>query len=129
MGKTGLQFSNCWGRNTLTISTKQTSIELPKTTVIDSNGNPLIISAVLVYSIVNARKALLDVENVHWYVRSQAEASLKQTLSNFPYESSDGSPCLKTEAVQIGNHLCNLLQQKVIPAGAMITSFQLKEIS
>src|SRR3990167_6106974 len=125
----GCHFYNMWGRELLTISTKQTSVELPKTTVVDSNGNPLIISAVFVYRVANARKALLDVENIHYFVKSQAETSLKQTLSRFPYESHDGSPCLKTEAEQIGKHLCSLLQQKSLQAGALIDSFQLKEIS
>mmetsp|Transcript_130599 Transcript_130599/g.194536 ORF Transcript_130599/g.194536 Transcript_130599/m.194536 type:complete len:286 (+) Transcript_130599:34-891(+) len=125
----GINFSNMWGREIRKISTKQQSIELPKTTVVDSNGNPLIISAVIVYRISNSRRALLDVENSRIFVKNQAEAALKQTLSRFPYESNDGSPCLKTEAEQIGKHLCNLLQRKVLQAGAMVDSFQLKEIS
>ena len=125
----GCHFYNCWGLQMKKISTKQISVELQKTTVLDSNGNPLIISAVFVYSIVNARKALLDIENVHSFVTSQGETSLKQTLCRFPYESQDGSPCLKTEAEHIGKHLCAILQQKVMMAGALIHSFQLKEIS
>ena len=125
----GMNFSNMWGRSIRKISTKQQSIELPKTTVVDSNGNPLIISAVIVYRISNSRRAILEVENSRIFVRNQAEAALKQTLSRFPYESNDGSPCLKTEAEQIGRHLCNLLQRKVLQAGALIDSFQLKEIS
>jgi len=125
----GCHFYNCWGLQMRKVSTKQISVELQKTTVLDSNGNPLIISAVFVYSIVNARKALLDIENVHTFVTSQGETSLKQTLCRFPYESHDGSPCLKTEAEHIGKHLCNILQQKVMMAGALIHSFQLKEIS
>jgi len=125
----GIHWANQWGRQALRISTKQRSIELPKTTVVDSNGNPLIISAVIVFSVQNSRRAVLNVENVNTFVQSQAEASLKQTLSRFPYESRDGSPCLKTEAEQISNHLSNLLQRKVIQAGTVIHSFQLKEIS
>lgn len=125
----GMNFSNMWGRTIRTISTKQQSIELPKTTVVDSNGNPLIISAVIVYRVANAKRAVLDVEDSRIFVRNQAEAALKQTLSRFPYESNDNSPCLKTEAEQIGHHLCNLLQKKVLQAGALVDSFQLKEIS
>ena len=125
----GMKFANMWGREIRKISTKQQSIELPKTTVVDSNGNPLIISAVIVYRVANSRRAVLDVENAYVFVKNQAEAALKQTLSRFPYESSDGSPCLKTEAEQIGRHLCNLLQRKVLQAGALVDSFQLKEIS
>merc|ERR1712100_194236 len=100
----GMKLSNMWGRDVRKISTKQQSIELPKTTVVDSNGNPLIISAVIVYRIANARRAVLDVENSYTFVRNQ------------------------TEAEQISRHLCNLLQRKVLQAGALVDSFQLKEI-
>merc|ERR1712000_186088 len=125
----GIHWSNMWGRSLRPVSIKKCSIELPKTTVIDGNGNPLIISAVIVYEIVNSRRSVLDVEHAPSFIKTQAEAALKQTLSRFPYESSDGSPCLKTEASQIGEHLCSVLQDKVTQAGALVDSFQLKEIS
>lgn len=125
----GLHFSNCFGRETFRCSTKKRSIELPKTTVIDSNGNPLIISAVVVFQFVNTKRATLEVENADNFVKSQAECALKQTLSKFPYESMDGSPCLKTEAQLIGEHLTSKLQDKISQAGALAHSFQLKEIS
>mmetsp|Transcript_9218 Transcript_9218/g.12883 ORF Transcript_9218/g.12883 Transcript_9218/m.12883 type:complete len:301 (-) Transcript_9218:60-962(-) len=125
----GLHFSNCFGRETYRCSTKKRSIELPKTTVIDSNGNPLIISAVVVFQFINTRRATLEVDNADYFVKSQAECALKQTLSKFPYESMDGSPCLKTEAQQIGEHLTSMLQDKISQAGALAHSFQLKEIS
>mmetsp|Transcript_8449 Transcript_8449/g.35301 ORF Transcript_8449/g.35301 Transcript_8449/m.35301 type:complete len:298 (+) Transcript_8449:76-969(+) len=125
----GIHFSTMWGRQMFKCSTKKASVELPKTTVIDSNGNPLIISAVVVYQFINTRRAVLDVDMAHNFVKSQGEAALKQTLSRFPYESNDGSPCLKTEAYEIGTHLCKVLQDKVSTAGALVHSFQLKEIS
>ena len=85
----GLHFSNCFGRETFRCSTKKRSIELPKTTVIDSNGNPLIISAVVVFQVINTQRATLEVENAESFIKSQAECALKQTLSKFPYESMD----------------------------------------
>lgn len=125
----GIHFSTMWGRQLCKCSTKKKSIELPKTTVIDSNGNPLIISAVIVYQFINTRRAVLDVDYAEGFVKSQGEAALKQTLSRFPYESHDGTACLKTEAYEIGTHLCSVLQDKVSQAGALVHSFQLKEIS
>jgi len=125
----GIHFFPPMGRSVEKVSTKIRSLELPKTTVIDKNGNPLIISAVVTYQILNGRRALLDVENYQRFVLNQAEAALKQGLSCFPYESTDGSPCLKTEASHIGSQLCHVLQTKVSQAGALIHSFQLSEIS
>ena len=125
----GIHFSSCFGRNIQKIDAKITAIELPKTTVIDVNGNPLIISAVVTYQVISAKRAILDVSNVHYFVRTQAETALKQGLSRFPYEGRNGEPCLKTEAAHIGDQLCHVLQEKVTQAGLVIHSFQLKEIS
>jgi len=125
----GLHFANCWGRESTRISTKKICQQLPKTTVVDKNGNPLIVSAVIVYNIVNSKRATLDIQNHVSFVQTQAETTLKQIISRFPYETMDDSPCLKTEADHIGQELCGLLQQKVEVAGARVYSFQLKEIS
>jgi len=107
------------------------SIELGRTTVLDRNGNPLIISGVVVYQFVNPKRAALDVENPVGFVESQAEAVLKQVVSRFPYEASRDvdEPCLKKEAEFVGKQLCQALQSKVEVVGALIHSFQLKEIS
>ena len=50
----------------------------PELKVIDVTGCPIVVSAVLVYRIVDAKKALLYIENVHKYVTSQASAALKE---------------------------------------------------
>jgi membrane protease subunit (stomatin/prohibitin family) len=54
---------------------------------------------------------------------------IEQGLSRFPYESNDGSPCLKTEASHIGQQLCYVLQEKVLQAGVLVHSVQLSNIS
>jgi len=87
------------------------------------------VSAILSYQVVNAKRALLNVENVATFVLTQAEAAVKQGLSRFPYESTDGSPCLKKEASHIGQQLCFVLQEKVTQAGVLVHSLQLSNIS
>jgi len=127
----GLHWNNCCGRGRRVITTRKIAQELPKTTVIDKNGNPLIISAVFVYNIVNTRKASLEIENAGTFILSQAETVLKQIVSKFPYEhhGEDHQPCLKTETELVGKELCSCLQSKVDIAGAFVHSFTLKEIS
>eukprot|EP01103_Thecamoeba_quadrilineata_P002175 TRINITY_DN1216_c0_g1_i1.p1 TRINITY_DN1216_c0_g1~~TRINITY_DN1216_c0_g1_i1.p1 ORF type:complete len:290 (-),score=46.81 TRINITY_DN1216_c0_g1_i1:54-923(-) len=128
----GLYWRNSLGRITKRISTKKICHELPRTTVLERNGNPLIVSAVVVYSFVETKKTALDIEDPNRFVENQAEAILKQVVSRFPYENNSRDieePCLKTEADQIGDQLCQALQFKIEVAGAQIHSFQLKEIS
>jgi len=125
----GIHFSIPWGRNVQMVSTKRISHEIPKLKIVDKNGNPLLISAVIVFSIVNTRRAVFEVNNPIQYVTTQAETVLKQIISRYPYETNDDTPCLKTEADLIGKELCSSLQEKIHVAGAFVYSYQLKEIS
>jgi len=131
----GCTFINCWGRELRTVSTAAQSIDLPSTKIIDKNGNPLLVSAIIVYHIVNTRRAALDVLNARHFISLQATAVLKQIVSQYPYEDrnpdgrEEGSLCLKTEANEIGHQLRTKLQDKIAQAGAVCQSFQLNEIS
>lgn len=66
------------------ISTAAQSIDLAKTKIIDKNGNPLLVSAIIVYHIVNTKRAALDVQNAQHFIGLQATAVLKQIVSQYP---------------------------------------------
>jgi regulator of protease activity HflC (stomatin/prohibitin superfamily) len=125
----GLHCSNFCGRELLRVSVKLTSLELPRTSVVDASGCPIQVSAVVVYEIVDSRRAMLDVEDVFSFIRSQSETVLRSVVSRFPYESTDGSTCLKNECGVVSEQLRSTLQQRVDVAGCSIRSFVLREIS
>jgi hypothetical protein len=58
-----------------------------------------------------------------------ATAVLKTICSRYPYESSDGSACLKTEAEEISQELVRELQSRVSASGARILGLNLNEIA
>ena len=62
------------------------AISLPVTTVVESRGNPIQVSCVVVYRIVDAARALLDVRNYHPFVAQQASTVLKTVCAHYPYE-------------------------------------------
>ena len=94
----GVHFSNPWGRRLMKVPTLQNSLEVPRTTVVEKNGNPIEISAVVVYHVAESRKAALDVADVGSFVRDQAMAVVKRVAASFPYESPDLEiPCLRKE--------------------------------
>lgn len=128
LDKPGLYWVNVFGRRVLRISRRQQTIELPKNTVADGNGNPIIVSGIVTFSFADAKKAGLEVENAHEFVRSQAMAVLKQVASKYPYESREGAS-LKSEAAKIGIEMVETLQRKVAPAGAKVISFELSDLS
>ncbi len=124
----GIHFLNVFGRKLIRISTKQQTIELPKNTVADGNGNPIIISGIVTFVFHDTKKATLEVEEPIRFVHSQAQAVLKQIASQYPYESKDGHS-LKAEAENISTELRLKLQEKVAPAGAQINSFELNDLA
>ncbi len=124
----GLYFLNLWSRRLIRVSTKQTAIELHKTTVADANGNPIIMAAICTYRVASAASAALNVEDYAAFIRAQAIAVIKQIASKYPYESPDGH-CPKTEAVKIGTEMVTLLQAKVDSAGLSVLSFELSDLT
>lgn len=124
----GLYFRNIWGRQLHTVTIKRQTLELPRTTVADGNGNPIVIAAVVTYRYVDSKKVTLDIEDAHGFVKTQAMAVLKQVASKYPYESPDGHS-LKAEAQAIGAEMVALLQSKVDAAGTEVLAFELSDLS
>lgn len=128
----GVHFNNCFGRELRKVSTQKKSIDLNTTKVVDGNGNPLLVSAIVVYHFVNTKRAVIDMQYADNYVNNQARAVMRQVVAKFPYEhlrENERGPTLKGESAAIGNRLVNILQRKVAIAGAKILSFQFDEIS
>ncbi|MCB9897059.1 MAG: SPFH domain-containing protein [Planctomycetes bacterium] len=124
----GIVWVNLWGRKVITVSTKRQTLELPRTTVADGNGNPIQIAGVVTYEYVAPLKVALEVEDAHDFVKTQAMAVLKQIASKYPYESPDGHS-LKAEAQAIGQEMVAALQTKVEPAGTRVLSYELSDLS
>merc|ERR1711904_508660 len=83
--KPGLHCGWPCGREIRTISTKQSTMELPTSKVADLDGNPVMVSAILNYRVVDAKKALLHIENRAQYINTNAQAVLKQIVSQHSY--------------------------------------------
>lgn len=124
----GLYFRNIWGRQVRPVSIRRQTLELPRTTVADGNGNPIVIAAVVTYRYVDSKKVALDIEDAHGFVKTQAMAVLKQVASKYPYEAPSGHS-LKAEAQIIGAEMVTLLQSKVDPCGTQVLAFELSDLS
>lgn len=125
----GLYWVNPCGLSVRMISTMNHGIELQSVKVADGAGNPLVISGVVTYCVVDATRAALDVEHVSQYVQVQAHATLKRVASRYPYVTYDGSPSLKSEAVGLSGDLVQMLQEKVTVCGVRVLSFDLSDLS
>lgn len=114
---------------TLLVSTRQMSLDLPMSKIIDKKGNPIKISAIINYRIKDVVRASLEVTNVHAYVVNAATAVLKNIASQYAYETPDNSPSLKTHPFEIGQRMVAALQERVEVAGVLIIDMLLNELS
>mmetsp|Transcript_18798 Transcript_18798/g.32373 ORF Transcript_18798/g.32373 Transcript_18798/m.32373 type:complete len:292 (+) Transcript_18798:62-937(+) len=125
----GLYCVACCGVTTKLVSVKWTTIDLKSNKVADSNGNPLILDGVVTYKVRNSKKATLDVQDANRFVQTQATAVIRQVAARYPYESTDGGPCLKNSSQHLMDDFVSSLQAKVNVAGIIIKSFDLTDVS
>lgn len=112
------------------VKTDLVTYDLKNTKVLDASGSPVVISGIVTYEIVDARRAAIDVNDPHRFVHDQAPAVLKRVVSQFPYESNDPQVAsLRTDAHVVANLMCDALQQRVEVAGIRIDTFSINELS
>jgi len=126
----GIRWIHPVGRALKRISTRDTTLDIATTTVVERNGNPILISAVVVYRVEDAMKAALDVEDHNQFIADQASAVVKRVSSTFPYESADHSePCLKVESGVVTEAYVKELQAAVDPAGVRVLNVRLNDLT
>lgn len=126
----GIYWIHPVGRKLHRVSTQDTTLEVHRTTVVEKNGNPIQISAVVVYRVQDTVKAALDVENYWEFLADQAGAVVKRVASRYPYESVDESvPCLKKESETVEADFVQELQHAVAPAGILVLNVRLNDLT
>lgn len=75
--------------NPTKVSIKVRNFETNTIKVNDLNGNPINISAIVVWQVADTAKATFAVENVDDFIHSQAESALRHVATTHPYDSTD----------------------------------------
>ncbi len=126
----GIRWIHPVGRTLHRISTRDATLEIPKTTVVEKNGNPIEISAIVLYRVEDTYKAALQVEDYHRFLSNQAGAVVKRVSSNFPYESGDeATECLKKESDVVTQAFISELQDAIDAAGVKVLGFRLNDLT
>lgn len=71
------------------ISLRIRNFNVDKIKVNDALGNPIEISAVVVWKVEDTYQALYDVENYEQYVETQSESALRELAGMYPYDLFD----------------------------------------
>ena len=126
----GFNFAFPVGLSRRVVSTKLNTFTTAVTTVVEKHGSPIQVSAVCVYRVVDAAKALIDVQGYQYYVATQASTVLKAVCSHYPYEAeSKDEACLKKESKEIIDSLTQQLQSQVQNGGVQIILVRLNDLT
>ena len=95
----------------------------------DKEGNPIEISAVVVWKVVNTAEALFEVDDYEHYVAVQSEAALRNLASRHPYDSEDHETSLRGNAAAVSEDLQKDIQERLDTAGVQVIEARISHLA
>jgi len=95
----------------------------------DRDGNPIEISAVVVWRVVNTAEALFEVDDYEDFVAVQSEAALRNMASRHPYDSGDNEVSLRGSTAEICEQLDADIQERLNKAGVEIIEARISHLA
>lgn len=95
----------------------------------DRDGNPIEISAVVVWRVVNTAEALFEVDDHEDFVAVQSEAALRNLASRHPYDSHDDEVSLRGNTPKICDQLRHDIQERLQKAGVEVIEARISHLA
>lgn len=95
----------------------------------DRDGNPIDISAVVVWRVTDTAEALFEVEDYENFVEVQSEAALRSLATRYPYDSEDHEVSLRGSTDEICNRLKEDIQERLDTAGIEIIEARISHLA
>ena len=95
----------------------------------DSDGNPVDISAVVVWKVVDTVEALFEVDDYEHFVEVQSEAALRVLASRHPYDSDDDTISLRGNADEVCETLKTDIQARLDKAGVEVVEARISHLA
>jgi len=95
----------------------------------DKDGNPIDISAVVVWRVVNTAEALFEVDDYEDFVAVQSEAALRNLASRHPYDSSDDEISLRGNTTEVCDQLQHDIQERLDKAGVEVIEARISHLA
>ena len=115
------------------VSTKVQSFVNSKQKVNDLLGNPIEISAVVIWKVTNATKAIFDVDHYIKFLSDQTDSIIRNISCLYPYDIIEGNEegviTLKSNATEIAAKMQEQLASRVEVAGLEIMEVRLNQIA
>ena len=95
----------------------------------DSDGNPIEISAVVVWKVVNTAEALFEVDDYEDFVQVQSESALRSMASRHPYDDDDHSVSLRGNTQEVSDQLRADIQERLEKAGVDVIEARISHLA
>lgn len=116
------------------ISTKIQTFANGSQKVNDSLGNPIEVSAIIVWRVVNATKAVINIDDYKTYLSNQTDSTIRNIARLYPYDIIDDNDdneekTLRGSASTIASEMKEELTSRVENAGIEIIEVRLNQIA
>ena len=120
-----------FGGGSRKISLKAMTLSNDRQKINDQLGNPIVISTVVIWKVVNTAKAVFDVDNYKEFLSIQCDSALRDIVRTYPYDSEagDNEKSLRGSSMEIVEKLKNEIQSKVEAAGLEIIEARITHLS
>lgn len=95
----------------------------------DRDGNPIEISAVVVWKVVNTAEAMFEVDDYEDFVAVQSEAALRNLATRHPYDSEDHEVSLRASTEEISEQLKHDIQARLEKAGVEVLEARISHLA
>jgi len=95
----------------------------------DRDGNPIDISAVVVWKVVDTAEALFEVDDYEHFVEVQSEAALRVLASRHPYDSEDHEISLRGNTIEVCEQLKTDIQERLDKAGVEVIEARISHLA
>ena len=95
----------------------------------DRDGNPVDISAVVVWKVVDTAEAMFEVDDYEHYVEVQSEAALRMLASRHPYDSEDSEISLRGNTIEVCEQLQADIQERLGKAGVNVIEARISHLA
>jgi len=95
----------------------------------DKDGNPIEISAIVVWKVVNTAEALFEVDDYEDFVAVQSEAALRNLASRHPYDGHDDEVSLRGNTQEICDQLRHDIQARLDKAGVDVVEARISHLA
>lgn len=115
------------------VSTRLNNFESGRSKVNDAVGNPIEISAIVVWRVVDPVSAVFEVEDYDAYVVTQTESAVRSLASKYPYDfglndDHDGMS-LRGDTANVADEMMQAIQERVADAGIEIVEARINHLA